>query len=230
MINLSARSKEEELMDDLGCTGEVVHQTLRELHTINTLLGGNAISIHAFKKLVKDKDDLTLVDVGCGGGDILMVLAKWCRKKKKKVKFIGIDANASIITYAKENCQQFPEISFKAVNIFSKEFKAMDFDLLHCCLFTHHFGDTDLVTLFAHFHQKARVGVIINDLHRHPLAYFSIKYLTHFFSQSAMVRYDAALSVARGFKKKEIVGILKKAGINDFQLSWKWAFRWKIIY
>jgi hypothetical protein len=37
---LSGRSYEEELMDDLEDSGEVIPQTLRELETINKWLGG----------------------------------------------------------------------------------------------------------------------------------------------------------------------------------------------
>jgi hypothetical protein len=43
------------------------------------------------------------------------------------------------------------------------------------------------------------------------------------------VKNDAPLSVLRGFKKKELEEVLKKAGITDYSIHWKWAFRWLII-
>ena len=33
----------------------------------------------------------------------------------------------------------------------------------------------------------------------------------------------------RAFKKEELISILKKAGIENYSLRWKWAFRWQII-
>lgn len=69
----------------------------------------------------------------------------------------------------------------------------------------------------------------MNDIHRHPLAYHSIKLLTDLFSQSAMVKFDAPLSVLRAFSKNELNDILQRAGITDFSLNWKWAFRWQLI-
>lgn len=227
---LEQRSEEVEIMDDLEISGEVVDQTLRELDTINRLLGGNQISISAFKKMAADRKTISFADLGCGGGDIMIAMAKWARKKKIEASFLGIDANQNIVDYARKNSASFPEISYKTVNIFSEEFKREKVDIIHCCLFTHHFSEKELVDLLKHFKMQASVGVIINDLHRHPLAWWSIKILTKVFSRSSMVRNDACVSVARGFKRNELVQILRKASIEKYQLTWKWAFRWKLVF
>lgn len=217
-------------MDDLDISGDVVSQTLRELNTINRYLGGNKISVSAFKKIAVEKDSIKLADLGCGGGDIMIEMASWCRKKKINGSFLGVDANPHIVQFAESNATNFPEIEFKAINIFSDEFKHETVDIVHCCLFTHHFSGTELSSLFRQFKKQARIGVIINDLQRHPIAFWSIKILTQLFSKSTMVRNDASVSVARGFKKRELVQILNEAGIEKYQLSWKWAFRWKLIF
>ena len=84
MTDLTHRSQEIEIMDDLLCQGEVVHQTLRELEFINRWLGGNAVTLEAFQHLAKghEKETLIIADLGCGGGDMLKMLADWGRKKK----------------------------------------------------------------------------------------------------------------------------------------------------
>lgn len=227
---LKSRSSELEIMDDLNISGEVVDQTLRELNTINKTLGGNQISITAFKNITKSQKKIFLADLGCGGGDIMAEMALWSHKRGMDATFLGVDANPHIIRYAQQNTKANANISYQALNIFSEAFQEKKFDIIHCCLFLHHFSEEALVDLFKKFSQQARLGVIVNDLHRHPLAYWSIKLLTKCFSKSEMVRNDAAVSVARGFKKTELLTILKKAGIEDFTLSWKWAFRWKLIF
>ena len=73
------------------------------------------------------------------------------------------------------------------------------------------------------------LGFFINDLHRHPFAYYSIRILTSLFSKSYLVKNDAPLSVLRGFKKKELSALLDKAGISNYTIQWKWAFRWLVI-
>lgn len=228
---LEQRSEEIEIMDDLSISGEVVDQTLRELNTINKRLGGNQISVLAFKRLVeKTNKKVTLADLGCGGGDIMTEMANWCRKKKIDASFVGIDANPNIIAYAEKNTESYSEITYQSINIFSETFTSQKFDLIHCCLFIHHFTSEQLVALFKQFKAQSRIGVIINDLHRHQLAYRSISLLTGLFSKSAMVKNDAAVSVARGFKRRELEEILSRAGIGDYKLSWQWAFRWKLVF
>ncbi|MEM6644492.1 MAG: methyltransferase domain-containing protein [Bacteroidota bacterium] len=227
---LKERSTEIEIMDDLEISGPVVDQTLKELNTINKTLGGNQISISAFKRIAKGQQQLTLADLGCGGGDIMLQIAKWCRRARIKLSCLGVDANPNIIAYAKENTKSHQEISYQPLNIFSQEFQQMKFDIVHCCLFLHHFTDEQLIKIFKTLKSQANIGVIINDLHRHPVAYWSIKALTYVFSRSTMVRNDAAVSVARGFKRSELIRILEQAGIQNFDLSWRWAFRWRLTF
>lgn len=227
---LKKRSSEIEIMDDLSVSGEMVSQTLRELHTINKYLGGNAISLSSFEKMIQGRSNVLLADLGCGGGDILIEMCLIAKKKKVKAKFVGIDANPFITNYAIENTKLYPEITFDTINVLEEAFSKKKFDIVHCCLFLHHFSDDQLVHLFRLFKRQARVGVIVNDLHRHLLAYWSIKLLTTLFSKSSMVKNDACLSVSRGFKRRELVTILREAGISSYRLKWKWAFRWSLTF
>ena len=49
------------------------------------------------------------------------------------------------------------------------------------------------------------------------------------FSKSYLVKNDAPLSVLRGFKKNEWKNIFEKAGIKNYSIKWKWAFRYLIV-
>lgn len=227
------RAYEEELMDDLDSGGEIIDQTLRELETVNRLLGGNHVTINGLDKLLgnhSETDPIVIADLGCGGGDIMILVAKWARKKGYSVELKGYDANPNIIAYAERNCTNYPEISFYTEDIFSDSFKANRYDIVICTLFTHHFKDDQLISIFNQFKTQAKIGVVINDLHRHWFAYHSIKLLTQLFSKSPMVRYDAPLSVRRAFRKNELERIMKSADIGSFSLKWMWAFRWQLIF
>lgn len=228
-MNLSIRSSEAEIMDDLNISGEVISQTLRELDIINRTLGGNQISLAAFKRQLSTHSVKTVADLGCGGADILLAMANISRKMNRQVLFTGIDANPHIVDYARQHTSEQPEITVTCDNIFSERFQQQTFDVIHCCLFLHHFTEDELIGLFKSFYKQADVAIIVNDLHRHPLAYHAIMLITKLFSRSYMVRNDAALSVARGFKKNELKHILEKAGISHYSLRWRWAFRWELI-
>ncbi|MCL6258930.1 methyltransferase domain-containing protein [Aquiflexum sp. TKW24L] len=231
MGKFDQRCYDKEIMDDLEVGGEILKQTLRELRTINRFLGGNHVTTSGLKILLsKDKTrEYTIADIGCGGGDMLRVMADWTLKHGIKCKFLGVDANEHTIGMAKANLKNYSNISFLTQNIFDKEFEKIKVDVVTCTLFTHHFNDEELIFLLRVFKKSASLGMVINDLHRHPLAYYSIRLLTALFSRSPMVQNDGPLSVLRGFTRKDIKRVLQKSGMGAFQIQWNWAFRWRVI-
>lgn len=231
MPDLSSRSNEIEIMDDLNCSGEVVNQTLRELDKINHLLGGNYVTLAGIKSLLKNQNansNIRIVDLGCGSGDMLRRIAD--QKKQRGITFdlLGIDANPNITGFARSACTH-NQICFETIDIFSNEFKSKKFDIVLGTLFFHHFASEQLVEFFRQLKNQTTIGIIVNDIHRHPLAYYSIKLLTQFLSKSAMVKFDAPLSVRRAFRKQELTDIMDRAGITNYTIRWMWAFRWQII-
>ena len=226
------RSVEVEIMDDLLCDGPVVEQTLKELDTINLLLGGNDVSLSAFRKCfekVSKEKPIRIADLGCGSGDLLRILSRKARKKSLSVSLTGIDANPFIIKYATEKSKEYSNINFKCLNVFSKDFRSEKFDLVNCTLFCHHFENNLLSMLLENLGKQTSTAIIINDIHRHWFAYHSIKWLTGLFSSSSMVKNDAKLSVLKAFRRKELEDIIKKAGYTNYSIQWKWAFRFEVI-
>jgi 2-polyprenyl-3-methyl-5-hydroxy-6-metoxy-1,4-benzoquinol methylase len=231
MPDFSDRSSDIEIMDDLHCAGPTLERTLIELEIINKWLGGNNITINSIQKLLNDntREEIVIADLGCGSGEMLRIIDNWAKRKKLKIRLVGIDANPYIISFAKKNLSDCPHIEFRALNIFSPEFRNQRFDIVIGTLFYHHFSKEQLVKFFDTLKTNVNLGIVINDIHRHWLAYHSIKWLTRALSRSSMVKYDAPLSVLRAFKKKELKEILTLAGIQNFSIQWKWAFRWQVI-
>jgi len=232
MGKFSQRSSEIEIMDDLDCSGEVVHQTLHEIEFINRWLGGNSITLNSLKRLLRKHNPqrVRIADLGCGGGGMLREVNIMCRKLGIECELTGIDANPNIIDFARQDNQDMQEIKFEVADIFSEEFQKKEFDIMLCTLVAHHFSNNKLTSLFASLKTQTKFGIIINDLERSPWAYYSIKYLTQLFSKSEMVKFDAPLSVLRGFRKKELQQILRDTQITSYHLRWRWAFRWELVF
>jgi len=228
MPDFNQRSTESEMMDDFNLGHEVINPIMDELEVVNKLLGGYSVFFDALNKL-DIKNGLTISDWGCGGGDSLRVLADWARKKNLKLKFVGVDATASAIEYARQKALAYPEISFIHADVLSEDLHATQFDIVISSLFTHHFENESWIQLIQKMLDCSTYAVIINDLHRHWFAYHSIGLLTQLFSKSPMVKHDSKLSVLRGFTESEISDLLSKAGIANYCLKWKWAFRWQLI-
>lgn len=232
MPDFSNRSTAIEIMDDLNCSGPVVDQTLIEIEFINKWLGGNAVTLSGFQEILKqlpNNKSLKIADLGCGGGEMLKLVAQKLREQQRAASLTGIDANPNIVAFAEKHAEDYPEINFKTLNILSEDFKKESYDIVLATLFFHHFTKEELIATFRLFKNNLRCAVVMNDLHRHGLAYYSIKLLTRLFSKSEMVKYDAPLSVYRGFTRSELQEILQAAGIQHYSLRWRWAFRWQLI-
>lgn len=229
MPDFSQRSLLPEKMDQPDVAEHETQQALRELEVINKLLGGYHVILNALEKIKWENRTYTIVDLGCGGGDMLRAIADWAKKINRKVVLIGVDWNPVMTKYGQDNSKKYPNITFKTMNVYDDELMKLNADITMNSLFCHHFDNDDLVTLVKRMHQLASQNVVINDLHRNWFAYYSIKVITSIFSKTYLVKYDAPLSVARSLSRKEWQIILAKAGITNYRLKWMWAWRWQLI-
>jgi 2-polyprenyl-3-methyl-5-hydroxy-6-metoxy-1,4-benzoquinol methylase len=226
---LKHRSYQKELLDADTIPFADIKQNMHELNVINKWLGGHAITVNAFKNLVKDRNKITVCEIGCGGGDNLLAIHSYCRKKNIELTMIGIDIKEECIAYAKKRNSVLNNVSW-----ITSDYQATDFekkpDIIFSSLFCHHFTEAQLLQQLAWMKQNSSLGFFINDLQRNIIAYYSIKLLTRLFSSSYLVKNDAPLSVARGFTKKELQKISNEANVLPVTVKWKWAFRFVVSY
>lgn len=228
MPNFSQRSTAIEIMDDFELSADELHPVLKELDIINRLLGGFNLYYDAFNQLDIQNESI-ISDWGCGGGDAFKILQKHFDKKNIQPQFIGLDATSATVTYAQNQFKSDKNVRIILSDVLKEEFKDQAFDYVISSLFTHHFDNEEWPKLIKKMMLASKKAVIINDLHRHPIAYYSIAALTTFFSKSAMVKNDSKISVLRGFTRKELKLLLDKAGATLYSIKWTWAFRWQII-
>ncbi len=227
-MNFNLRSYQKELLDADDIPMEAIRQNMVELDTINTLLGGHRISLMGFKKLLGNKKTITVCEIGCGGGDNLIALHKWCKKNGIQITSVGIDIKKEVIEFASAR-KELVNTKFIISDYSAVHFEQQP-DIIFSSLFCHHFTNEALTKQFNWMKANCSIGFFINDLHRHLLAYYSIKILTGIFSKSYLVKHDAPLSVARGFVRHELKQLLITAGIHSASAEWKWAFRYLIVY
>ncbi len=226
---LQQRSYQKELLDNDDVPFPQIRQNMKELNIINTWLGGHDITLAGLKKIIgtRSKPHWTICEIGCGGGDNLRAIEHWCHKNNLSASFIGIDKKTSCIDYASS------VISSSAYQWIPSDYRDARFgdqkpDIIFSSLFCHHFSHDELLQMMGWMRANSREGFFINDLHRHPVAWLGIAILTRLFSASDMVKHDAPLSVARGFKRKEWIHIMQEADMPNFVIQWKWAFRWLV--
>lgn len=223
------RSYQKELLDGNAIPFEAIRQNMAELNTINQWLGGHRITLKGLQTLVAKETNRPwyIVEIGCGGGDNLRVLKKWAADHQINIVLTGIDINKECIAFAQSIAAN------RGIEFVVSDYRDVLFeetpDVIFSSLFSHHFKDEELIDQLKWMYENSRKGFFINDLHRHPLAYYCIKLLTRLFSKSYLVKNDAPISVLRGFHKAEWQQICRQAGLYQVLYRWCWAFRWLII-
>ena len=229
MSRFTHRSTVKELLDGDDIPFEDIRQNMQELDRINSLLGGHRISLEGFKSLAGHERSLHVCEIGCGGGDNLKVMHEFAKRQGIDIRLTGVDIKDSCIEFARSRNQQMN------ASWICSDYKRVSFpngqpDIIFSSLFCHHFREPELVEMLQWMKANSGIGFFINDLHRHTLAYYSIKLITRIFSRSYLVKNDAPLSVARGFIKSEWQQIFRQAAIAPVDIRWRWAFRHLIIY
>jgi len=231
IVDTQYRTQEAEIMDDFSLQGEELREALDQIARINQLLGGNKVTLEGIKKVIPSNktETITIADIGCGNGDMLRMLSDFAQKNKLDFKLIGIDANDFTINYAKKLSVAYPNIDYQCVDIFSEDFKTLKFDIIVCTLTLHHFTNEQILNIITTFRDNAKTGIIINDLHRSKLAYRLFELICFIFKLNRMSRQDGLVSILRGFKKNEIEEFSKKLNLKNYNINWKWAFRYQWI-
>jgi hypothetical protein len=228
MPNFKQRSYQKELMDLGDFSEKDFRQNLYELKLTNIYLGGHGATLKTLKKLIKKKpqSNYTLADVASGGGDSLLAMAKWSKSKGHSIDFTGVDLNEFCTSYARQQTNEFKNITF-VTKPYQEEINT--YDIITCALFTHHLNEEELDHYLLWAKEHSRLGFIINDLQRHPLAYFNIKWISWLFPFSYLYKNDAPLSVLRSFKRSDWEKKAKALGL-ELKIKWHWAFRYSVCY
>lgn len=208
-------------------TPEEYNDCLKQLERIGRFLGGDKATFRAFDRL--DRPPGSILDVGCGGGQFALKLAK--RYPKCSVK--GIDLSPRAIEYARRQLAREPglDVEFSLSPTPELRQRPKSFDVVTSTLVCHHLSDEAIVDFIRRSVQVATQAVIINDLHRHFLASSGFLALAHLFFRNRLIFHDGPISIERAFKRKDWQAYLQAADIpeDSWSLSWHPFFRWILV-
>lgn len=228
--DLDHRSEALELMDDLSIGGRELSQALAQLRRINQWLGAAWPTLEGVSRLWRQAgrpDRLSILDVGAGSGDINRRLLAWAGRNGIDLVLTLMDIHPETCAVAVDYYRAEPRVRVLQGDIF--EPAAGQVDIVTASLFVHHFPQAQLPAVFLAMLARARLGVVVNDLHRHWLAWAGIRLLTRLLSRNRMIRHDAPLSVRRGFRAAELEELRGTPGLESLSYTWRPLFRYLIV-
>jgi 2-polyprenyl-3-methyl-5-hydroxy-6-metoxy-1,4-benzoquinol methylase len=225
---LDDRASGPELMDLPGFGLQEAEQTFRLLVPVNRLFGGIRPQLSFFRRESRHWDrqaTYRILDVGCGIGDVAIALVRWARRAGYRLEVDCVDKNPVIVDLASDNCSAYSEISVACRDVL--DLHDLDYDYVHASQFVHHFPDKEVVPLLKHLQTLCKSKLVVCDLVRTPLAYFSTWVFTLF--SSPVFRHDARISVKRGFKLDELDRLLQEAGFCGYRLEGHFFYRFLLV-
>jgi 2-polyprenyl-3-methyl-5-hydroxy-6-metoxy-1,4-benzoquinol methylase len=227
-IDFAARADLPEIMDDAGLDPAVYAAVIADLARVNTITRARPPTLAWLKRQTKGMRAFTLVDVGFGHGDMLRAIARWARAAGKDARLIGVDLNPRSAPVAEAATD--PALGIRYV---TGRAEALDIapDFIISSLVAHHMDDAELVAFIRWMQATARRGWLINDLHRHVMAWAGFRLLAAGLGWHPIVAHDGALSVRRAFTRADWHRLLAQAGSGSAlaaDVRWHLPFRWTV--
>jgi SAM-dependent methyltransferase len=210
--DFSQRSNEQEIMDGGIGSFELFDESLKQIEAVNHLTLGYRPMLSWVDRQLQSPElrPVTILDVGCGRGDLLRRIWSLARKKTVTVRLTGVDIDSWSAPAARQATPEYMGIDYRIGNVFDMDIEA---DFVVCSHVTHHMKNDELVAFIRWLEAHARRGWFVGDLHRHPISFILAKMFPWLAPVNSMIRNDGPVSVARAFTAKDWREILKQAGV-----------------
>lgn len=223
MTSLAKRSKADEQMDAADLSPETYAAILGDLATANMLTMAARPTLAFLDRIARLGQKLKILDVGYGHGDMLRRIARWSERRGVVCELVGIDLNPRSEAIAREATPPDMPITYRTGDY--AELAGEQWHAVISSLVAHHMSHDQLVDFLRFMEREAERGWLVNDLHRHRLAYMGFPLLARAMGWHRIVREDGTLSIARSFRPDEWQAILGEAGIEGVELRRWFPFR-----
>ena len=198
----------EEQMDDPACDLDKLRNTYSYFLQVNRTLGrwSYVYKKHIRPLLVKHPN-LRLLDIGCGGGDILWLLSSWIKRDGLHGELMGIDPDYRAISFALTREYPMPVELRSCRTTDLLEEKSPRFDVVISNHVLHHLSDDNIQEFLDESSQLADKKVIHCDLERNDWAYLSYPVVSFPAHWNSFLVSDGLISIRKSFTRKELESI-----------------------
>ncbi|OAI56592.1 hypothetical protein AYO47_08870 [Planctomyces sp. SCGC AG-212-M04] len=208
-------------------TDRAAHKAaLDGLRRVNRLTSATGLLWKSLRKLAEGRaQPLRVLDLGSGGGDVIMRLAGHARRAGVPMVFHGCDMSDSAVWIATEAAERAgADVFFFRQDVLGQGIPA-GYDVVMCSLFLHHFDNDTARTLLTRMREAAGVAVFVDDLLRTQLGYTLCWVGCRILTRSPMVHYDGPQSVRAAFTMDEARKLFEDAGYTNATFRRHWPER-----
>lgn len=229
---LPPRSQDKELLDAEAIPQRDLQDNLDDLRWLNRYLGSHWVicaALYCVWQGLGSPQQLRVLDVGTGAGDIPVVLQGWSQRQGIRLTIVAVDNHQGVIDYARRvvPCATIDLVRADGLHL---PFRPRTFDVAMCSTMLHHLDWQQGVALLQALAAVARHGVIVNDLRRSWFHYGGAWLLLSVLSRNRLTRHDGPLSVLRAYRVDEVRQMASAAGLQGARVSTMLGYRWLLVY
>jgi 2-polyprenyl-3-methyl-5-hydroxy-6-metoxy-1,4-benzoquinol methylase len=217
-------------MDDLSKGGPELREALQHLRVLNRIFAAASPTLYGVQRLWNEADKpkrLTVLDIGCGSGDVNKRLLQWADVNRIDLQITLADITEEACEEARRFFHNEPRIQVIQKDLFVLPEACAD--VITGTQFVHHFDEEELPQVLGSMFKASRLGVVINDIHRHWIAWIAVWLTARIMSDNRYILHDGPLSVAKGFRAADWNNLKKVLGLPGMVYVWRPLFRYAVI-
>lgn len=217
-------------MDDLSLGGKELSEALRHLRMLNRIFGAAGPTLYGIRKLWMEAGKphrFSIIDIGSGSGDVNKRLLRWADKNQIDINITLVDITEEACEEAKKYFKNEPRIHVLRSDLFTLPDTCAD--VITGTQFVHHFAEHELPNVVNSMLRASRLGIVINDIHRHWMAWSAVWITARMISNNRYILNDGPLSVAKGFRSEDWKQLRRALSLPDFRYFWRPLFRYTVV-
>ncbi|WP_375423978.1 class I SAM-dependent methyltransferase [uncultured Friedmanniella sp.] len=216
-----------ELMDAPDCDLAALRRTYARFAAVNRLVAGwRRLYADVLRPLLSAHRSSKLLDLGCGGGDLVASLHRWARDDGLQLEVLGVDPDPRAYAFVAER-PAVAGLRFRQADSAELVQSGERFDLVVSNHLLHHLGPADLAGVLADSERLALRLALHNDLRRSRLAYAAWAALSWPAAADSFLFTDGLRSIRRSYRPAELAAAVppgwRVAPSPPFRLLLSWT-------